>query len=99
MPAKANSGRSSESANHTTSFFLVSVFGSGAYSAKLFAGTRLRVPDNLTNFLATLGARLADLRALMISPDWPLRGDQRSSQDRCEPEPKIIRNQPRRSLP
>src|SRR6266566_3273904 len=42
MPAKANSGRSSLSPNHTTSFFLVSRFGSGAYSAKLFAGTRHR---------------------------------------------------------
>jgi len=31
---------SSLSANHTTSFFLVSGFGSGAYSAKLLAGTR-----------------------------------------------------------
>src|SRR5215831_7872024 len=41
MPAKANSGRSSLSANHTTSF-LVSGFGSGAYSAKLFAGTKQR---------------------------------------------------------
>src|SRR5712664_2975783 len=42
-PPKANSGRSSLSANHTTSFFLVSGFGSGAYSAKLFAGTRHRL--------------------------------------------------------
>jgi hypothetical protein len=42
MPAKANRGRSSFSANQTTSFFLVSGFGSGAYSAKLFAGTRQR---------------------------------------------------------
>jgi hypothetical protein len=42
MPAKANSGRSSLSANHTTSFFFVSGFGSGAYSAKLLAGTRQR---------------------------------------------------------
>src|SRR5580692_1803756 len=42
MPAKAVSGRSSFSANHTTSFFLVSGFGSGAYSAKLLAGTRQR---------------------------------------------------------
>src|SRR6516225_9446823 len=42
MPAKANSGRSALSANHTTSFFLVSGFGSGAYSAKLLAGTRQR---------------------------------------------------------
>ncbi|MEH2516108.1 hypothetical protein V1279_001681 [Bradyrhizobium sp. AZCC 1610] len=29
-------------ANHTTSFFLVSGFGSGVYSAKLLAGTRHR---------------------------------------------------------
>jgi hypothetical protein len=42
MPAKANSGRSSLSANHTTSFFLVSGLGSGAYSAKLLAGTKHR---------------------------------------------------------
>ena len=33
---------SSLSANHTTSFFFVSGFGSGAYSAKLFAGTKQR---------------------------------------------------------
>src|SRR5215212_1959954 len=42
MPAKQVSGRSSFNANQTTSFFLVSGFGSGAYSAKLFAGTRQR---------------------------------------------------------
>ncbi len=42
MPAKANSGRSSVSANHTTSFFFVSGFGSGAYSAKLLTGTKHR---------------------------------------------------------
>jgi len=42
MLANANNGRSSLSANHTTSFFLVSGFGSGAYSAKLFAGTKQR---------------------------------------------------------
>src|SRR3954452_25627175 len=42
MPANANSGRFSLSANQTTSFFLVSGFGSGAYSAKLLNGTRLR---------------------------------------------------------
>jgi hypothetical protein len=41
-PAKAVSGRSSLSANHTTSFFFVSGFGSGAYSAKLLAGTKPR---------------------------------------------------------
>src|SRR6476469_10929670 len=42
MPAKANNGRSSLSANHTTSFFFVSGFGAGAYSAKLLAGTKHR---------------------------------------------------------
>src|SRR5215471_16365689 len=42
IPAKANRGRLSSSANQTTSFFLVSGLGSGAYSAKLFAGTRHR---------------------------------------------------------
>ena len=42
MPAKTNRGRFSFSANHTTSFFLVSGVGSGAYSAKLLAGTRHR---------------------------------------------------------
>jgi hypothetical protein len=42
MPAKAVNGRSSLSANQTTSFFLVSGFGSGAYSAKLLNGTRRR---------------------------------------------------------
>ena len=41
-PPNAGSGRSSLSANHATSFFLVSGFGSGAYSAKLFAGTKQR---------------------------------------------------------
>src|ERR1700688_4623415 len=43
MPAKQNSGRLSSRANHTTSFFFVSGFGSGAYSAKLFAGMRQRL--------------------------------------------------------
>src|SRR6185437_12038616 len=42
MPAKEDSGRSSPCANHTTSFFLVSGLGSGAYSAKLLKGTRQR---------------------------------------------------------
>src|SRR5207249_2279264 len=42
MPANANSGRCSFSANHTTSFLLVSGFGSGAYSAKLLAATKQR---------------------------------------------------------
>jgi hypothetical protein len=35
IPAKANSGRLSLRTNHTTSFFLVSGFRSGAYSEKL----------------------------------------------------------------
>src|ERR1700722_795282 len=43
MPAKANSGGASFSANHTTSFFFVSGLVSGAYSEKLFAGTRQRL--------------------------------------------------------
>src|SRR5580704_15293751 len=43
MPAKANSGRSSLSANQTTSFLPVAGFGSGAYSEKLLAGTRQRL--------------------------------------------------------
>src|ERR1700742_2234248 len=42
LPAKQNSGRLSSSANQTTSFFLFSGLASGAYSAKLFAGTRQR---------------------------------------------------------
>jgi len=42
MPAKQVSGRSSLIANQTTSFFLVSGFGSGEYSAKLLNGTRQR---------------------------------------------------------
>jgi hypothetical protein len=42
MPANAVSGRSLPSANHTTSFFLVSGFGSGACSAKLLNGTKQR---------------------------------------------------------
>jgi hypothetical protein len=43
MPANANSGRSSLSANQTTAFFLVAGFGSGAYSAKLLAGAEHRL--------------------------------------------------------
>src|SRR5260370_39082077 len=42
MPANAASRRLSFSANHTTSFFFVSGFGSGADSAKLLNGTRHR---------------------------------------------------------
>src|SRR5689334_439052 len=42
MPPNANSGRSSFNANQTTSFFFVSGLGSGAYSAKLLAGTKQR---------------------------------------------------------
>src|SRR3984885_4505814 len=42
IPAKANRGRSSFKPNQTTSFLPVAGFGSGAYSAKLLAGTRQR---------------------------------------------------------
>jgi hypothetical protein len=64
MPAKANSGRSSLNANHTMSFFFFSGFGSGAYSAKLFSGTRHRFSglsqprqrgDNVLRMLVTGG--------------------------------------------
>jgi hypothetical protein len=56
IPAKANGGRSSLSANHTTSFLPVSGLASGAYSEKLFAGTRQRLsgfsqPFDLQRFL------------------------------------------------
>jgi hypothetical protein len=40
--SECGNGLSSLSANHTTSFFLVSGFGSGAYSAKLLNGTKQR---------------------------------------------------------
>src|ERR1700733_8580864 len=43
IPAKANRGRSSFKANNTTSFLPVAGLGSGAYSAKLLAGTRQRL--------------------------------------------------------
>jgi hypothetical protein len=43
IPAKANSGRSSLSANQTKSFLPVARFGSGAYSEKHLAGTRQRL--------------------------------------------------------
>ena len=43
IPANANNGPSSSSANHTTSFFFVSGFGSSAHSAKLLPGTKQRL--------------------------------------------------------
>jgi hypothetical protein len=54
IPAKAKGGRSSPSANQTTSFF-VSGFGSGAYSAKLFgrhqaAALRLQLASAVTTY-------------------------------------------------
>jgi hypothetical protein len=66
IPRKANSGRSSFKANQTTSF-LVSGFGSGAYSAKLLAGTGHRLPgfsqphqcdDDVLRILVTGGSPL-----------------------------------------
>jgi hypothetical protein len=62
---KANSGRSSLSANHTTSFFFVSGFGSGAYSAKLLTGTKQR-------FLGSSQASSKPKR--MFQPCWLLQG-------------------------
>jgi hypothetical protein len=41
--AEGEQGRSSFKAYHTTSFFPVAGFGSGAYSAKLLAGTKQRL--------------------------------------------------------
>src|ERR1700686_1505504 len=69
MPAKANNGRSSLSANQTTSFFLVSGFGSGAYSAKLLAGTRHR----FSGFSQPRQCGDAVLRMLVMGGP-PLRG-------------------------
>src|SRR5882724_9618233 len=43
IPPKANRGRSSFKANHTTSFLPVTGLDSGAYSAKLFTGTKQRL--------------------------------------------------------
>jgi hypothetical protein len=69
IPAKANSGRSSFSANQTTSFFLVSGLGSGAYSEKLLAGTRHRFSgfnqarqcgDEVFRILVTGGRRTSE---------------------------------------
>ena len=80
-PANANSGRSSLSANHTTSFFLVSRFGSGAYSAKLLNGTRQRfsktpiVPNSgrlskpekaLVQQIAAMQIRIEQLQAAIV---------------------------------
>src|SRR6266576_2094402 len=69
MPAKANSGRSSLRANHTTSFLPVSGFGSGAYSAKLFAGTRHR----LSGFSQTRQCG-DDVLRILVTGKPPARG-------------------------
>src|ERR1700738_1880933 len=57
MPAKAKRGRSSLIANQTTSFWRVSGFGSGAYSEKLFAGTRHPAPPVRRRRVADVGDR------------------------------------------
>src|ERR1700741_3233521 len=69
MPAKANSGRPSLRAKQTTSFFLVSAFGSGADSAKLFAGTRQR----FSGFNQARLCRDAVLR-ILVTGKLPARG-------------------------
>jgi hypothetical protein len=125
MPANANSGRSSLSANYTTSFLLVCGFCSGAYSAKLLAGTKhlfsglshmRQCGDHVLRMLVAggppvrggggtpahqhhlpPGARVADQRLIICQTG---RGsDRRSSEELCEAEPKIIRNQPRHAVP
>src|SRR6266436_1235222 len=68
-PPKANSGRSSFSANQTTSFFFVSGFGSGAYSAKLFAGTKQR----FSGFNQPRQWGEVVLR-ILVTGAWPARG-------------------------
>jgi hypothetical protein len=67
----AHRGRSSFSAKQTTSFFFVSGFSSGAYSAKLFAGTRHRLSgfsqprqcgEEVLRMLVTGGSLVIELR-------------------------------------
>src|SRR6185436_4516042 len=69
MPPKQVGSRSSLIANHTTSFFVVSGFGSGAYSAKLLAGTRQR-------FSALSHARQCgdDVLRMLVTGYPPARG-------------------------
>src|ERR1700746_959131 len=69
IPAKANSGRSSFSANRTTSFFLVSGFGSGAYSAKLLAGTK-----HLLSGLSQPRQCGEDVLRMLVTGGPPVRG-------------------------
>src|SRR5262245_53304915 len=69
MPANANSGRSSFRANHTTSFFLVSGFGAGAYSAKLLAGTKHRCSG--VNQMRQCGD---DMLRIFVTGGAPVRG-------------------------
>jgi hypothetical protein len=61
IPAKQVSGRSSLRANQTTSFFLVSGFGSGAYSAKLIGA---RLPTY--RFTTRNSARMASWFVVML---------------------------------
>src|SRR6266436_9333773 len=68
-PPTANSGRSSFSANQTTSFFLVSGFVSGAYSAKLLAGTRHRLSG-----LSQPRQCGDDVLRMLVTGGPPLRG-------------------------
>src|SRR5215471_7840993 len=69
MPANANSERSSLSANHTTSFLLVSGFGSGAYSAKLLAGTKHRFSG-----LSHMRQCGDDVLRILVTGGPPVRG-------------------------
>src|SRR5262245_1228713 len=69
MPAKANSGRSSLRANQTTSLFFVSGFGSGAYSAKLLAGTKHRLSG-----LSHMRQCGDDVLRMLVTGGPPVRG-------------------------
>jgi hypothetical protein len=69
MPANANGGRFSLDANQTTSFFLVSRFGSGAYSAKLLAGTKHRLSG-----LSHIRQWDEDVLRILVTGGPPVRG-------------------------
>src|SRR6478672_3666999 len=69
VPANANRGRSSLSANHTTSFFLVTGFGSGAYSAKLLTGTKHRFSG-----LSHMRQCGEDILRMFVTGGPPVRG-------------------------
>ena len=71
------------SANHTTSFLPVSGFGSGAYSAKLLAGTRQRFAG--FSHMRQCGAKIGDRWPADLRWWWP-----RGGQAICKAMPLIL---------